>query len=216
MCRPFSHRTRTFSETRTGVLQIIRDGISAVRGGLEREVVLERGDLVLSDRVADELGELLSDLERGEAGRRDVEVLALRLEERERELPEVLRGHTRHLCSPFSYTSISSLRPRPSSYVKSKVQYRVPPKGAGSFGLSEEQDPGLIWGTGGRLREAREGAYSETGLVHKGRASVPGLDLVPEDDLDLPVVLAAWGEEGPEHAIDSERELRGERADVVH
>ena len=81
---------------------------------------------------------------------------------------------------------------------------------------SEKQGPGLVWGTGGRLREARGGAYSETGLVHKGRAGVPGLDLVPEDDLDLPVVLAAWGEEGPEHAIDSERELRGERAGVVH
>ena len=45
---------------------------------------------------------------------------------------------------------------------------------------------------------------------------MPGLDLVPEDDLDLPGVLAACGEEGPKHAVDSERQLRGEGADIVH
>lgn len=87
-------------------------------------MVLERGDLVLSDRVANEFGELLSDLERGEGRCRDVEVLALRLEERERELPEVLGGHTRYLRSPFSYPSISYLGLGPQ-FICKKAKFNI-------------------------------------------------------------------------------------------
>lgn len=68
---------------------------------------------------------------------------------------------------------------------------------------------------GGRGRNVRS-TYCETGLVHKGGTAVPRLDLVPEDDLDLAVVLAAWGEGRAEDALDRVRKLGGERADVVH
>ncbi len=169
-------------------------------------MVLEGGDLVLADRVADELRELLAGLERSQGGRRDVEILALRFEERERELPEVVGGHTCDLCERAIQFHVHFISASAQYVYQSKVQYAV---------CSVSLRSGTLLGMGTR-RHVGEGTYSETGLVHEGRAGVPGLDLVPEDDLDLPIVLAARGEEGPEHAIDSERQLRGERADVVH
>lgn len=52
--------------------------------------------------------------------------------------------------------------------------------------------------------------------MHKGRGSVPWLNLVSKNDLDLPGVLSAGTEEGSQDAVDGEGELRAKRADVVH
>ena len=45
---------------------------------------------------------------------------------------------------------------------------------------------------------------------------MPRLDLVPEDDLDLPGVLAVRREERAQDVLDRERDLGREWADVVH
>ena len=58
--------------------------------------------------------------------------------------------------------------------------------------------------------------HGETGLVHECGRGVPRLHLVAEDDLDLACVLAVALEEGLQDAVDGERDLRAERADVVH
>lgn len=52
--------------------------------------------------------------------------------------------------------------------------------------------------------------------MHERRGRVPRLDLVAEDDLDLAGVLPARVEQRLEHAVDRQRDLCAERADVVH
>lgn len=58
--------------------------------------------------------------------------------------------------------------------------------------------------------------YCETGFVGEGRASVPGLHLVPEDSLHFTIVLASRTQQGLQNGIDGKNELRREWADIVH
>lgn len=64
--------------------------------------------------------------------------------------------------------------------------------------------------------ESAVSTHREPGFMHERRGRVPRLDLVAEDDLDLAGVLPARVEQRLEHAVDRQRDLCAERADVVH
>ncbi len=52
--------------------------------------------------------------------------------------------------------------------------------------------------------------------MDKGRRSMPRLNLISEDNLDLPGVFTVVIEEGFQDIIDGQGDLSTERADIVH
>lgn len=61
-----------------------------------------------------------------------------------------------------------------------------------------------------------EQTYREASFVYPGRASMPRLDLVPEYDFHLAIVLSAFREEGNKDRVYGKSELCTEWADIVH
>jgi hypothetical protein len=89
----------------TGVLEIIGDRVSAVRAALQHEEVREIAGSVRRDDFCRKGRKLLADLKWGERRSWDVEVLALALKERERELPEGLGRRARDLRTGLDHIS---------------------------------------------------------------------------------------------------------------